>query len=301
VQKNAARMFPRGPADALASSASRDYDLGPIYGPKRLPARGIGWEPARIVGHTELATQRRTFSLECIRTSPLFADLPPSAESELSACATERSFASRETIFREDDPIRFVDVIATGSVKVTRLSREGSEVILRVERAGSAVDGLGAHYEPIHTTSAYAMRDCCILSWDAVEFASLAARHPILQRNAALVMTRRLQLLQDSFCDLSTARVPQRLARVLLRLAAEGPSNPADAWGLSREEMAQMTGTSLFTISRLLREWAERQIVYVDRSGVAIENFATLVRISEDNEESPPVNNDVGRVPTAIR
>jgi CRP-like cAMP-binding protein len=294
-------MFPTQPTDVLGSSASRDYDLGPIYGPKRLPARGIGWEPASIVGRTELATQRKIFALECIRTSPLFADLPPSAESELSACATERSFASRETIFREDDPIRFVDVIATGSVKVTRLSREGSEVILRVERAGSPVDGVGAHYEPVHTTSAYAMRGCCILSWDAVEFASLAARHPILQRNAALVMTRRLKLLQDSFCDLSTARVPQRLARVLLRLAAEGPSNPADAWGMSREELAQMTGTSLFTISRLLREWAERQIVYVDRNGVAIENLPMLVRISEDNEESPPAHNGFDHIQTAIR
>jgi hypothetical protein len=39
----------------------------------------------------------------------------------------------------------------------------------------------------------------------------------------------------------------------------------------------------------------------VDRRGVAIENFAMLVRISEDDEESPPANNDVGRVPTAIR
>ena len=300
MQKNAARIFSTQPRDVLGSSAGGDYNLGPIYRPKRLSARGIGWEPANIVGRTELATQRKTFALECIRTSP-FEDLPSSAESELSACATERSFASRETIFREDDPIRFVDVVATGSVKVTRLSREGSEVILRVEHAGSPVDGLGAHYEPVHTTSAYAMRDCCILSWDAVEFASLATRHPILQRNAALVMTRRLKLLQDSFCDLSTARVPQRLARALLRLAAEGLSTPADAWGFSREELAQMTGTSLFTISRLLRDWAERQIVYVDRSGVSIENLAMLVRISDDNEERSTTIDDFAPVETASR
>ena len=114
-------------------------------------------------------------------------------------------------------------------------------------------------------------------------------------------MTRRLKLLQDAFCDLSTARVPQRLARVLLRLAAEGPSNPADAWGVSREELAQMTGTSLFTISRLLRDWAERQIVYVDRSGVSIENLATLVRISDDDEERSATIGDFGPVETASR
>jgi CRP-like cAMP-binding protein len=144
---------------------------------------------------------------------------------------------------------------------------------------------------------------CAIVafSWDAVEFASLATRHPILQRNAALVMTRRLKLLQDSFCDLSTARVPQRLARALLRLAAEGLSTPADAWGFSREELAQMTGTSLFTISRLLRDWAERQIVYVDRSGVSIENLATLVRISDDDEERSTTIDDFTPVETARR
>ena len=127
----------------------------------------------------------------------------PRITSSILACAsTPRDHLSRRR------PIRFVDVIATGSVKVTRLSREGSEMILRVERAGSPVDGLGAHYEPY---TRHPRTPCAIVAFSVgmpFEIVSLAAPHPILQRNAALVMTRRLQLLQDSFCDLSTARVP---------------------------------------------------------------------------------------------
>jgi hypothetical protein len=95
-------------------------------------------------------------------------------------------------------------------------------------------------------------------------------------------MARRLRMPAQSFCDLSTARVPQRLARVLLRLASDDVPQQQEPLGLSREELAQMIGTSLFTTSRLLREWAVLGIVYVNRSGVIIENLNALVQLSLD-------------------
>jgi len=100
-------------------------------------------------------------------------------------------------------------------------------------------------------------------------------------------MATRLKKLAESFCDLSTARAPQRLARVLLRLAGEG-CQQQEPLGLSREELAQMIGTSLFTTSRLLREWAELGIVYVNRTGVAIENLNALIQLSLDRIGGEP-------------
>jgi CRP-like cAMP-binding protein len=98
-------------------------------------------------------------------------------------------------------------------------------------------------------------------------------------------------MLEQAFCDMSTARAPQRLARVLLRLTKHAPCSSPDSLGLSREELAQMIGTTLFTISRLLRDWAERQIVYVSRNGLVIENMEALQQLAEhgdDDEECLP-------------
>ena len=248
------------------------------------------WEPRLAAPLIERAEQRRGFVRACIRTSPVFAGLPPSAESELAARAVERFFASRQTIFREDDSVRFVDVIATGSVKITQLTAGGSEVILRVERVGYPIDGMGDRSDIVHTTTAYAARDCCILSWSAAEFAGFTDRYPVIHRNAMLVVMHRLKMLQECFCDVSTARAPQRLARVLLRLVEHSPALQSDTLGLSREELAQMTGTSPFTISRLLSEWAQRQIVYVDRNGVIVENLASLRALSQCDE---PTDNPI--------
>lgn len=243
---------------------------------------GVAGRNARSFAHDSVVIQRQQGEIAgVLLTSPLFSGLSPVAELELCDTAIERTFSNRKIMFREDDPVRFVDIIVRGSVKITQLSPDGDEVILRIERTGSPIDGMGEMSEKNHSTTAWAISDCVVLSWDASVFANFAHKFPVIQRNATTIMARRLKALSESFCDLSTARVPQRLARVLLRLSGEEAALH-EPLGLSREELAQMTGTSLFTTSRLLREWAELDIVHVNRRGLLIEDLSALTRLSQD-------------------
>ena len=243
---------------------------------------GVAGRNARSLAHDTSVIQRQKRDISgLLRASSLFAGLSPSGEVELCDSAIERSFSNRKVIFHEDDLVRFVDIVVRGSVKITQVSPEGDEVILRIERPGSPTDGMGE--EKVHSTTAWAVRECVLLSWDAKLFANFTEKHPAIQRNATAIMARRLRALSESFCDLSTARVPQRLARLLLRLSGGG-SAIQEPLGLSREELAQMTGTSLFTTSRLLREWADLDIVHVNRSGVLIEDLDTLTRLSQETD-----------------
>jgi CRP-like cAMP-binding protein len=75
--------------------------------------------------------------------------------------------------------------------------------------------------------------------------------------------------------------VPARLARLLIRLAGETTHSALDPICLSREELSQMTGTCLFTVSRLLSLWAEAEILTVDRKTVVIDDLPRLSRIAE--------------------
>jgi len=221
-----------------------------------------------------------TRAAECVRNSPLFAGLPPTAQQEIAAKARLRSIARHQPIFREDDAIRYVCVLVSGTVKITRLTEAGCEVILRVNRAYSPIDDMCSTYQKTRTTNAFAMCDCCVLAWCTHEFAKFEQRFPGIHRNATRIVQRRLMMLERSFCDLSTARVPQRLARVLLQLSGDDACHDQPI-GFSRQELAQMAGTSPFMISRLVSAWAERGIVTVSRSEVSIGDLATLTRISD--------------------
>ena len=217
---------------------------------------------------------------DCARNAPLFAGLPANAQREIAAKASERSFSQQQPIFREDDNIRYVHIVYSGAVKSTRLTEAGSEVILRVDGAYAPIDDMCSSSTKTYSTNAIAISDCCILTWLAHEFRELTQKFPAIRRNATRIMQRRLASLETSYCDLCTARVPQRLARVLLQFGGDIATQHGVV-GFSRQELAQMAGTSPFMISRLLSAWAERGIVSVNRSKVTIGDEASLTRLAE--------------------
>jgi CRP-like cAMP-binding protein len=197
------------------------------------------------------------------------------------SAAREQNFSPRETLFREGDLVRFVFVVAAGRVKIAQLSRTGKQVILRVEGRGAVAGGLGLSPSDAHTVTAQAMEACQVFTWRVLAFEALARRFPALQHNAKNILAQRLRTLEEHFCDVTTKRVPQRLARLLIRLTESSPRGP-ERIGLSREELAQMTGTTLFTVSRLLRDWAEQDIVQVDRSAIVVEQLPRLLQLADD-------------------
>ena len=187
-----------------------------------------------------------------------------------------------ETVFCEDDPVQSVLVIATGRIKITQLSRSGKEVILRVESAGEVVDALGLSSGRTHLINAHALEAGLLLSWDLPTFDAFMHRYPEISLNAARILGERLRSLQERFRDIATERVPQRLARLLLSLMKR-ESGPVHNYSIdfSQEEVAQMTGTTLFTVSRVLCEWASQGIVQPERKTIVVESLPGLVALAQ--------------------
>lgn len=221
-------------------------------------------------------------AFNCVMKAPLFRGLSLGQCAEIASASRERHFSRRQTIFREDDPVRSVFVVVSGRAKITQVSRVGKEVILRVDSAGAVLGGIGLSAEGRHSLSALAIEPCRVLTWPVREFESFAERFPNLRRNAADILAGRLRMLEERFRDLATERVPQRLARILIGLLAErvGPERSAPV-GLSCEELAQMAGTTLFTVSRLLCDWAERGIIQPERKVVLVSDLTGLIAVAE--------------------
>ena len=217
--------------------------------------------------------------------SPLFTNIPPADCWEIVAAARESEFSRRVTIFLEGDPIRHVTLLTSGSAKVMQLGQNGTEVILRIAGPGDIVEVTGLPAPGRHCSMAQALSASTALIWEARAFQALADRFPALGHNVTKVAAQRLQELEERYHEISTETVATRLSRQLLRLfnqlGRRVNGNGTLKINLSREELAQLTGTTLFTVSRLLSDWKERGLLTPGRECVCVHNLQALREFAE--------------------
>lgn len=219
--------------------------------------------------------------IECLKDARLFRGLSCAECSVIFGLAQQRYCSPKEMICRQGDAVRAALVVTLGWAKISRVNRSGKEIILRVEGPGGVV-AMQRETEKSHSFTAQTIDSGWVLTWTGA-FSDLAERFPALQRNAAEWLAERLSFLEERFEELATERVPQRLARILLRLLehnAHGRRVPID---LSCEELSQMAGTTLFTVSRLLCDWAERGIIQAQRRSILVEDVPRLVELAEES------------------
>jgi CRP-like cAMP-binding protein len=108
-------------------------------------------------------------------------------------------------------------------------------------------------------------------------------RFSVLHQNMARILGEDLMELEERFREVATEKVGTRVARQLARLMERigRPVNAGVEISLSREELAQMTGTTLFTVSRLFSAWEARGIVRPQREAVTICDAQSLLALSE--------------------
>jgi len=201
---------------------------------------------------------------------PLLRGLPSEALRELAE--TGRVFAARrrQHVFRQGDTVRTVSMLASGLVKLTQATESGREVILRINGSGELLGGLAGAGS--HSCSAVALETCQVLTWSAERFVVVLDRTPALARNAARVLAERIRALEEQCVLLATRKVPERLAALLLALAGRygRPTEDGTLLPLTREEFAQLAGTTLFSASRLLALWEAQGIVRSRREAVIV-------------------------------
>ena len=188
----------------------------------------------------------------------------------------------------QGQPIRNLVLLQAGSIKLTQISSGGEEVILWMNGKGDAV-GVNAEIPGCsHTCSARAMEQCRALTWEYSRLQMLLNEYPQIRKNINQILASRLHELEERFREVATEKVAKRLALNLLRLLKRvGKQHQSGIQvSLSREELAQMTGTTLFTISRILSKWGEEGFILPRREAVVVRDPARLEKIGEDDKDS---------------
>jgi CRP-like cAMP-binding protein len=218
--------------------------------------------------------------------SALFSGLSHRECTEIASCARARTFARDEVLFTQGQPVRSLIMLETGSVKLTQLSPAGNEVVMWMSGSGQPVNINAEAPSCSHTCSARAMEQCKALVWEYQRLQTLLNQYPQIRRNISRILAGRLQELEERFREVATEKVAKRLASTLLRLlkSVGKPSKDGVEVSLTREELAQMTGTTLFTISRVLSKWAAEGFVQARRQAVVVHNPQRLESVTGEEE-----------------
>jgi CRP/FNR family transcriptional regulator, nitrogen oxide reductase regulator len=216
----------------------------------------------------------------------LFAGLDPDALSEIRGVARLHQVEASGTFFVEGDPAASFFVLVDGSVKMTQVTPEGHQVVLRLLASGDAFGGVAAFGGATYPVTAEAVTNSSALEWPGDVMARLMERHPKLALNALRFVASRLHELQVQYRQLATEKVERRVARALLRLVQQAgrrvESGVLIDLPLSRDDIAQMTGTTLYTVSRIISRFEAEGILEAGRQRMVIRNPHGLLKVADD-------------------
>lgn len=217
---------------------------------------------------------------------PLFKGLPDVALQAVADTGHALGVEEDAFLFYQDDPVERIYLLMEGRMKLTQLSPDGQQVIMRVATPLLIVAAISIVEGALYPVTAQAAEPCKLLYWSQGEMLNLMTRYPVMALNAMRVLAGHVREFQDRYRELATERVERRLARTIIRLASQTGRKTDEGVlldiPLTRQDLAEMTGTTLYTVSRILSQWESQGLVLTGRERVVIRFPHGLVRIAED-------------------
>jgi CRP/FNR family transcriptional regulator len=214
---------------------------------------------------------------EALKRTVLFSDLSQSELDELTKLTSERNYEVGEYVFWEGDSGDYLYTIGEGRIKVSKLSSQGKEVIIAFFSPGEMFGEVALFEGRAYPASAQATTAAKVLAIRRQDILKLLTKHPQIALVIIGVLSGRLREAQRRLKDLALERVDQRLARVLLMLSAKlGETLP-----FTRQEIADMAGTTTETTIRFISRLKEGKIISSDRGKLVILNKTKLELIGE--------------------
>jgi CRP-like cAMP-binding protein len=224
--------------------------------------------------------------IETAQKSAIFRGLSQDEFALVVEVARLKELEQGAYFFMEEDPAKIAYVLVDGKVKLTQVTTDGQQVILGYLTPGRIFGIIAILKGVAYPVSAEAVGTCRALAWPRETMNQQMEKTPRLALNALRIMAGQIREFQNRVRELSTQRVEQRIARAVLRLTRQSGRKTAEGvlidLPLSRQDLAEMTGTTLYTVSRVLKEWEKNGLVQSKRQQVIILSPHGLVLIAED-------------------
>ena len=217
---------------------------------------------------------------DLLRGVPILRTLGPEDRAAVAAISRVRLYTRGEQVFEQGAESDFLPIVVRGRIKVYRSVEPGRDVILHIVEAGDLLGAVAVARGIPFPASAEAMEDSVLVEVPCAALNELARRAPSVLRGLFAGLTQRLIELTDRIAVLSGTRVEPRFARLFLRLADDigvvADSDVRIPLRLSRQELADLTGTTVETAIRIMSRWNKEGFLETDESGFVLRDREAL-------------------------
>ena len=223
-----------------------------------------------------------------LRTTPLFANLSQKEMHALVARVSKRHFQRGELLFGEGDPCAGLFLVASGKVRIFKLSPAGREQVLAVEGPGSSFAEVPVFDGGNYPAAASALEDTEVLFISRKDFQGFCREHPDVALKVIAVVGSRLRRLVGIIEDLSFTTVRHRLIALISRLAESGGIRSKEGVHLeltmSHQDLAAELGTVRELISRNLSRLQAEGFLEVSGRKIIVKDLPGLKREQDASE-----------------
>jgi len=220
---------------------------------------------------------------------PLFAGL---ATADLDAILSEAKsirVTKNSPVFEQGEDAHSFFVLLHGHVRATKTTPAGEQIVVRYVATGETFGVAKAIGLQRYPATATAVDDSVVLAWPSGTWPRLVEKFPALAANTLQTVGARLQETHTRVVEMSTEQVEQRIAHALLRLVKQSGRKVENGieidFPISRQDIAQMTGTTLHTVSRTLSAWETKGLVESSRQKIIVREPHQLLVLAEDKPE----------------
>lgn len=220
-----------------------------------------------------------------VQALPLFESMTPAQLDDILVSAISRRYSAGENVFEQGQTATHFFVLLHGRLRVTQVTSEGQQMVVRMVNPGDLFGIAKALKRLDYPGTATAVTESIALVWPMANWSGLLERHPALAVNAMQTMGGRLLEAQARLRELSTEAVERRVAHTVLRLASQSGRKEAGGvridFPISKQDIAEMTGTTLHTVSRILTAWEAAGLVEGGRQKLLVKDPHGLLLIGD--------------------
>lgn len=232
-------------------------------------------DPITPALHCSVEDQRRLLA-----ASAYFHFLSNSDIVKLQQLFTQRHYPEGSTIHLVGQPATRLSIVGAGSVKLVRSTMDGRDIVVELLTPGGNFGSLAELGDATYRETAIAHTECCILSTSAETFSRIIQHFPQVALDSLRLVATRLRDAQSTIEQLSGYPVEHRVVNLLLRLATrlqeQQPGAEPITLPLSRQDVAEMTGTTVESASRVLSELKKAGLIESGRRWIRIPDPAAL-------------------------
>jgi|TARA_Y100000310_G_scaffold4743_2_gene5656 CRP-like cAMP-binding protein len=206
---------------------------------------------------------------DLLATVPIFSDLSAKVLDELLSRMTKRSYQKNNMILMEDEFGDTFFIIASGSIKITRVSEDGREVILAMLGEGEFFGEMSLLDGETRSANAIAIEESNVLILKRHDFLLFLERFPRIAISLLTEMAGRIRKSDQQIESLSLSDAEHRIGITLIRMAEELGTIRQGKVEISnlpyQQDIANMAGTSRETVSRMMKILEDKG--FIKRSG----------------------------------